>query len=107
MQTYIGRQPIIIARNGRGELNAFINACAHRGALLCRHKRGNLATYTCPFHGWTFNNSGKLLEVKDLDGADYPEAVDKEGSHDLTQIAPFLSYRRLLLGRLHPLATPF
>jgi benzoate/toluate 1,2-dioxygenase alpha subunit len=41
-----------------------INACSHRGAQLCRHKRGNKATYTCPFHGWTFNNSGKLLKVK-------------------------------------------
>ena len=62
--TYIGRQPIIIARNRNGELNAMINACSHRGAQLCRYKRGNKATYTCPFHGWTFNNSGKLLKVK-------------------------------------------
>ena len=26
---------------------------------------GNKSSYTCPFHGWTFNNSGKLLKVKD------------------------------------------
>ena len=26
--TWIGRQPIVIARNRDGELNAFINACA-------------------------------------------------------------------------------
>ncbi|MGO2809311.1 MAG: Rieske 2Fe-2S domain-containing protein, partial [Glutamicibacter arilaitensis] len=26
-------------------------------------------TFTCPFHGWTFNNSGKLLKVKDSRGA--------------------------------------
>ena len=71
--TYMGRQPIFIARNREGELNAFINACGHRGAMLCRFKRGNKATYTCPFHGWTFNNSGKLLKVKDPDGAGYPE----------------------------------
>ena len=38
--TYMGRQPIVIARNKNGELNAFINACSHRGAMLCRHKRG-------------------------------------------------------------------
>ncbi|HEX5382161.1 MAG TPA: Rieske 2Fe-2S domain-containing protein, partial [Acinetobacter sp.] len=42
--TYMGRQPIIIARNRNGELNAMINACSHRGAQLCRHKRGNKAT---------------------------------------------------------------
>jgi hypothetical protein len=44
--TYMGRQPIFIARNRDGELNAFINACAHRGAMLCRFKRGDKATYT-------------------------------------------------------------
>jgi len=71
--THIGRQPIIIARNRAGELNAMINACSHRGAQLCRYKRGNKATYTCPFHGWTFNNSGKLLKVKDPADAGYSD----------------------------------
>ena len=75
--TYMGRQPIFIARNKNGELNAFINACSHRGAMLCRHKRANKATYTCPFHGWTFNNSGKLLKVKDPEGAGYPEQLQQ------------------------------
>src|SRR4051812_12544729 len=44
--TYMGRQPIFIARNRNGELNAFINACSHRGAMLCRHKRANKSTFT-------------------------------------------------------------
>ena len=34
--TTMGRQPIFIARNKEGVLNAFINACSHRGAMLCR-----------------------------------------------------------------------
>ncbi len=37
--THIGRQPVIIARNRNGELNAMINACSPGGAQLCRHKR--------------------------------------------------------------------
>lgn len=32
--TYIGRQPIVITRSKDNELNALINACAHRGATL-------------------------------------------------------------------------
>ena len=59
--TYIGRQPIIITRSKDGELNAVLNACAHRGATLCRRKRGNRSSFTCPFHGWSFSNNGKLL----------------------------------------------
>jgi benzoate/toluate 1,2-dioxygenase subunit alpha len=27
--TFMGRQPIFIARNSNGELNAFVNACSH------------------------------------------------------------------------------
>lgn len=104
--THIGRQPIVIARNRQGELNAFINACSHRGATLCRHKRGNRATYTCTFHGWTFNNSGKLLKVKDPEGAGYPDCFNKEGSHDLKKVARFESYRGFLFGSINPDVLP-
>ena len=100
--TFMGRQPVFIARNRNGELNAFINACSHRGAMICRHKRDNKSTFTCPFHGWTFNNNGKLLKVKDPDGAGYPETFNKEGSHDLTRVARFESYRGFLFGSLNP-----
>ena len=99
---FMGRQPIVIARNRNGELNAFVNACSHRGAMICRHKRGNKSTYTCPFHGWTFNNNGKLLKVKDPDGAGYPDQFNKDGSHDLTRIARFENYRGFLFGSLNP-----
>ena len=104
--TFMGRQPVVIARNRAGELNAFINACSHRGAMLCRHKRGNKATYTCPFHGWTFNNAGRLLKVKDPEGAGYPETFNKDGSHDLTKVARFESYRGFLFGSLNADVTP-
>ena len=106
LTTYMGRQPIFIARNGNGELNAFINACSHRAAMLCRFRHGNKATYTCPFHGWTFSNSGKLLKVKDPDGAEYPDGFGKESSHDLTKVARFGSYRGFLFGSLNPDVAP-
>ena len=99
--THIGRQPVMITRNRAGELNCFINACAHRGAQLARFKTGNKSTFTCPFHGWTFNNSGKLLKIKDPEGTGYPETFNKEGSHDLTKIAKFANYRGFLFGSLN------
>ena len=104
--TMIGRQPIIIARDKEGQLNAFINACAHRGAMLCRHKRGNKTSYTCPFHGWTFANTGRLISVKDPRNAGYPETFNKNGSHDLTRVARFESYRGFLFGSLNPDVVP-
>jgi benzoate/toluate 1,2-dioxygenase subunit alpha len=104
--TTIGRQPIVIARDKEGRLNASINACAHRGAMLCRHKRGNKTSYTCPFHGWTFANTGKLISVKDPRNAGYPETFNKNGSHDLTKVARFDSYRGFLFGSLNPDVVP-
>ena len=100
--TYMGRQPIIISRDKSGELNALINACSHRGAQLCRYKSGNRSTYTCPFHGWTFNNQGKLLRVKDPKDAGYPESFNQEGSHDLKKVPRFESYKGFLFGSLNP-----
>jgi benzoate/toluate 1,2-dioxygenase alpha subunit len=104
--TQMGRQSVFIARNRQGELNAFVNACPHRGATLCRHKRGNKATYTCTFHGWTFNNSGKLLKVKDPEDAGYPDSFNKDGSHDLKKVARFENYRGFLFGSLNADVVP-
>jgi benzoate/toluate 1,2-dioxygenase subunit alpha len=98
----MGRQPVVLTRDKKGELHALINACTHKGAMLCRRKKDNRTTFTCPFHGWTFNNSGKLLKVKDARGAGYPEQFKSDGSHDLTKVPRFESYRGFLFGSLNP-----
>lgn len=99
--TSIGRQPVVITRDKTGALNAVINACAHRGAMLCRRKHGNKASFTCPFHGWTFSNTGKLLKVKDEKTTQYPPQFGVNGSHDLKRIPRFQSYRGFLFGSLN------
>ncbi|WP_404978835.1 Rieske 2Fe-2S domain-containing protein [Caballeronia novacaledonica] len=98
----IGRQPVIITRDKTGKLGAVINACAHRGAELCRRKQGNKGTFTCPFHGWTFSNTGKLLKVKDGQADNYPEGFNVDGSHDLTRVPSFANYRGFLFGSMNP-----
>jgi benzoate/toluate 1,2-dioxygenase subunit alpha len=100
--TWIGRKPIMITRDKSGELHAMINACAHRGAMLCRRKHGNKGSFTCPFHGWTFSNAGKLLKVKDGKTGDYPASFNTHGSHDLARVPRFESYRGFLFGSLNP-----
>ncbi|MEX3821240.1 anthranilate 1,2-dioxygenase large subunit, partial [Paraburkholderia sp. BR14262] len=59
-----GRQPMIISRDGNGQLNAMINACQHRGATLTRMGKGNQSTFTCPFHAWCYKSDGRLVKVK-------------------------------------------
>lgn len=96
--TWAGRVPVVITRDKDGVLHGFVNACAHRGTTLCRRKHGNKGSFTCPFHGWTFSNAGKLLKVKDGKTADYPDAFNTDGSHDLKRLARFESYRGFLFG---------
>jgi benzoate/toluate 1,2-dioxygenase alpha subunit len=99
--TTIGRQPIVITRGKDGQLNAVINACSHRGAMLCRKKHGNKGSFTCPFHGWSFSNTGKLLKVKDEKTTEYPVQFNTNGSHDLKKVARFESYKGFLFGSLN------
>jgi len=98
----IGRQPVMITRDKEGELHGLINSCSHRGAMLATRKKGNKSSFTCPFHGWTFSNNGKLLKAKDEKTGDYPPCFKKEGSHDLKPMAKFENYRGFLFGSLKP-----
>lgn len=61
--TYLFREvgpEVIIARNTDGSANAFLNICPHRGAAVVSGC-GEFKRFSCPFHGWTFDLSGKLI----------------------------------------------
>lgn len=62
--TWMGRRPVLIQRNGAGQLRGFINACPHRGARLCRTERGNRKHHACTYHGWTFDSDGRAIWVQ-------------------------------------------
>ena len=44
--------------------------------------------------------------MKNPEGAGYPECFNKGGSHDLTKVARFESYRGFLFGSLNPDVVP-
>ncbi len=71
----VGRQPIIVTRDGKGQLNAMANTCQHRGATLTRVAKGNQSTFTCPFHAWCYKSNGELVKVKAPN--EYDECFDK------------------------------
>ncbi len=52
---------IIATRNPAGEFKAYANVCSHRGAEIEQERRGIKSKFSCPFHGWTFNNQGSLV----------------------------------------------
>lgn len=60
--TYAGDNPIIVVRTNDG-INAVVNRCAHKGALLCFKPRGNVSEFACVYHNWVFDLSGNLTGV--------------------------------------------
>ncbi len=47
-------QSYIIARGNDGKIRGFVNACRHRGNVMCRDKKGHAnARFTCPYHLWS------------------------------------------------------
>jgi anthranilate 1,2-dioxygenase large subunit len=61
--TFVGDTPVVVTRDKDGTLHAFVNRCAHRGALVCRELRGNRATHVCVYHQWSYDLKGNLIGV--------------------------------------------
>jgi len=53
--------PLLATRDEKGKFKAFANVCAHRGVIVENEAKGKKVKFSCPFHGWTYNNSGKLI----------------------------------------------
>jgi p-cumate 2,3-dioxygenase subunit alpha len=65
------RRPLFMVRGKDGNIRVLINSCLHRGALVCRNDDGNSDSFVCFYHGWAYDNCGKLIGIPDPDG--YPE----------------------------------
>jgi phenylpropionate dioxygenase-like ring-hydroxylating dioxygenase large terminal subunit len=57
----LGLQDVILTRDRDGEIHLLLNRCAHRGNQVCDDAKGNSGTFRCPYHGWTFRNTGELV----------------------------------------------
>ena len=64
----IGMEPVLLVRDGDGEIRGFVNMCRHRGMALMSeagHTDGNLR---CFYHGWEFETSGSLVRIPQRSG---------------------------------------
>jgi glycine betaine catabolism A len=57
----IGKEPIVVIRDNRGEVRAFYNTCRHRGSRICTEEHGRTTKLVCPYHRWTYELDGTLL----------------------------------------------
>lgn len=66
--------PILATRDKSGNFHAFLNACRHRSVKVASDERGTKSVFMCPFHNWSYANTGHLLNIPDQD---HFGAIDK------------------------------
>lgn len=63
----IAGRSILVTRDAQGEVNAFLNICRHRGMQLVSDESGCKHRFTCPYHAWSYANTGELVSVPHMD----------------------------------------
>jgi phenylpropionate dioxygenase-like ring-hydroxylating dioxygenase large terminal subunit len=98
----IGPEPIIMTRGPQGkdgkagDIHLLHNRCAHRGNRVCVTPQGNARSFTCPYHGWTYANDGKLRGYPFPSGYD---GVDKSAL-GLGRVARIGIYKGFVFGSM-------
>jgi phenylpropionate dioxygenase-like ring-hydroxylating dioxygenase large terminal subunit len=66
-------EPVIVARDKDGVINAMSAVCQHRAMQVC-DGAGNTGTFKCPYHHWIYGLDGRLLGAPAMERT---EAFDK------------------------------
>jgi anthranilate 1,2-dioxygenase large subunit len=92
--TYVGDTPVVINRDKAGAVHAFVNRCAHRGALVRRELSGNAREHVCIYHQWCYGLDGGLTAIP------FRRGIRGEGGLDPGFDMGEHGLRRLRLGRI-------
>jgi anthranilate 1,2-dioxygenase large subunit len=87
--TWVGDTPVVFNRDERGAVKAFVNRCAHRGALVRREISGNAANHICIYHQWCYGLDGRLTAIPFRRGIRGKGGLDPSfdiGVHGLRQL---------------------
>ncbi len=61
----VAGQQLVVLRDRKGALRAFLNTCRHRGSRLCEKDSGRLpgGRLVCPYHALTYDSDGRLMRA--------------------------------------------
>ena len=59
----IAGTPVLAIRGRDGALRGFKNVCRHRGAKLLPDGHGQCGLIVCPYHKWSFADTGRLVQA--------------------------------------------
>lgn len=97
-KTVLGRS-VLLTRTSDGSVRAFDNVCLHRQAQVATGC-GTAKRFSCPYHAWTYDNSGRLVGLPGREG--FPEMTLKDDG--LTRL-PATEFAGFLWVALDPGAT--
>lgn len=60
--------PLLVVRGDDGVARVLLNACRHRGNLVCQEPSGNRRVFSCEYHAWTYDRQGRCRSVVDRVG---------------------------------------
>jgi phthalate 3,4-dioxygenase subunit alpha len=90
----------IVVRDERGQLRALLNMCRHRGMQVCRAELGNASHFRCPYHAWTYRNTGELVGVPFHAESYGGDAVLDRGDRGLVPAPRLDTYRGMVFVSL-------
>ena len=68
-------ETVVITRQPDASMAAFHNTCQHRGPAIVKELQGcGARRFTCPYHGWVYDTTGKLVGVPERE--DFGALVD-------------------------------
>ena len=83
----VAGRALIVNRDRSGRLHVFFNTCTHRGSLVCREPKGRTRNFSCPYHGWTFADDGRLVHQPLPDS--YAPGCNANGELNLREVPRF------------------
>jgi len=60
-------EPLLLVRDGSGELRGFFNVCRHRAGPPAEGC-GSRKLFRCSYHGWTYGLDGALISAPEFEG---------------------------------------
>ncbi|TIM99931.1 MAG: aromatic ring-hydroxylating dioxygenase subunit alpha [Mesorhizobium sp.] len=93
----IAGTPIFAIRGRDGTLRGFKNVCRHRGAKLLADGAGKCGLIVCPYHKWSFADTGRLVQAPWY-GKD-PAIIAEDWPLETVQLS---EWRGLLFAALDP-----
>ena len=100
----IAGQPLLVIRDEAGEVRAFHNRCAHKGARLFTADAGHMTGrfVRCPYHAWSYRLNGELVAYPLKGGYEETNLQQASAGQGLTPLAGLHIYRDFIFGRVNP-----